>query len=341
MKRGGSNRKDVRSIRRRRLYEPALYNSTRSTQTLGFYKIGYPQLSTELAGFMVATVGIKGRVTIGTKGYEECRCRSSKITQPNQNKGNKMNRIFVLAVVSMAAMTTIAMAEDSYRIATEGAYPPFNFVDASGKLQGFEIELGEALCAQMNAKCEFVKQDFDGTIPGILAGKYDFALTSMSITPERQKTVDFSEKYYSTAAVFTAPKDTTISDISPAGLNGKRVGAQSSTIHAAMLEDKYKDVEVRMYPTLDEALRDLEAGRIDTVFGDKLATAPWLQSEAGKCCKVVGGDITDASFGPGVGAAMKKGNDDLRNKLNAAINAVVDDGTYKSINDKYFPFSIY
>jgi polar amino acid transport system substrate-binding protein len=253
-----------------------------------------------------------------------------------------MNRLLIAMTAGIfVAGATGATAQDSYKIATEGAYPPFNFVDPSGALQGFEVDLGNALCEKMNSKCQFVIQDFDGTIPGILAGKYDFALTSMSITPERQKTVDFSEKYYSTAAVFTAPKDTTITDISPAGLAGKTVGAQSSTIHAAMLEDKYKDVEIRMYPTLDEALRDLASGRVSTVFGDKLATAPWLKSQDGSCCKIVGGDIKDVSFGPGVGAPLKKGNDALRTKLNTAIKAIVEDGTYKKINDKYFPFNIY
>lgn len=154
------------------------------------------------------------------------------------------------AAVFVVAATAGASAKEwkTVRIGTEGAYPPFNYVE-NNELKGFDIDIGKALCEKMKVTCTFVAQDWDGIIPALLAGKYDAIVASMSITEERKKQIDFSKKYYNTPASFVAAKDTKITDTSPAALKGKVLGAQGSTIHSNYLEDLYAKAgaEVKLY----------------------------------------------------------------------------------------------
>ncbi|MDQ0301258.1 ABC transporter substrate-binding protein [Ancylobacter polymorphus] len=252
----------------------------------------------------------------------------------------KIARI-LLAAAALAIGAGAAQAEmKKVRIGTEGAYPPFNSVDSAGKLVGFDIEIGEALCAKMKVECTFVAQDWDGIIPALLAKKYDIILASMSITDERKEKVSFTIPYYLTPGSFIAPKDTKITDIAPAALKGKTIGAQSSTTGATYLEDKYKDSEIKLYPTQDEANADLAAGRLDAVLADKFVLYEWLEKSAdGKCCKFVGPDLKDVNP-QGTGIAVRKEDNELREALNKAIQEINADGTFAKINAKYFPFPI-
>lgn len=252
----------------------------------------------------------------------------------------KIARI-LLAAAALAIGAGAAQAEmKKVRIGTEGAYPPFNSVDSAGKLVGFDIEIGEALCAKMKVDCTFVAQDWDGIIPALLAKKYDVILASMSITDERKEKVAFTIPYYLTPGSFIAPKDTKITEITPAALKGKTIGAQSSTTGATYLEDKYKDSEIKLYPTQDEANADLAAGRLDAVLADKFVLYEWLEkSTDGKCCKFVGPDLKDVNP-QGTGIAVRKEDNELREALNKAIQEINADGTFAKINAKYFPFPI-
>ncbi|MPT23348.1 MAG: transporter substrate-binding domain-containing protein [Starkeya sp.] len=252
----------------------------------------------------------------------------------------KIARI-LLAAAALAIGAGAAQAEmKKVRIGTEGAYPPFNSVDSAGKLVGFDIEIGEALCAKMKVECTFVAQDWDGIIPALLAKKYDVILASMSITDERKEKVAFTIPYYLTPGSFIAPKDTKITEITPAALKGKTIGAQSSTTGATYLEDKYKDSEIKLYPTQDEANADLAAGRLDAVLADKFVLYEWLEkSTDGKCCKFVGPDLKDVNP-QGTGIAVRKEDNELREALNKAIQEINADGTFAKINAKYFPFPI-
>lgn len=244
--------------------------------------------------------------------------------------------------VAMGTLVGSAIAADKIRIGTEGAYPPFNFTSASGELQGFDIDIAKALCEEMKAECTFVSQDWDGIIPALVAKKYDAIIASMSITEERKQKVDFSDKYYSTPPALIAPKDTALTATDPAALEGKTIGAQSSTTHATFLEDTYKGATIKLYPTQDEANADLVAGRVDAVAADSVVLGEWLKKEDGACCKLVGMMENDPKyFGDGAGIAVRKGEDDLREKFNAAIAAIRANGKYKEINDKYFEFSVY
>jgi polar amino acid transport system substrate-binding protein len=260
----------------------------------------------------------------------------------------RLAKIIAATAIALAATTGMVAAKDwkEIRIGTEGAYPPFNSIDPSGQLVGFDVDIGKALCDKMQAKCTFVAQDWDGIIPALLAGKYDAIVASMSITEERKKKVAFTNKYYDTPASFIAPKDTKITDFSPAGLKGKVLGTQSSTTHANFLEEVYgaAGAEVKLYATQDEANADLAAGRLDAVEADKIVLSEWLKKPDGACCELkldVQKEPYRNYFGYGVGIATRPEDKDLVEQLNKAIAEVVADGTYKTINDKYFPFSIY
>ncbi|MCB1491380.1 MAG: ABC transporter substrate-binding protein [Rhodobiaceae bacterium] len=249
-----------------------------------------------------------------------------------------------VAAFAVAALSGVAAAKDwtTVRIGTEGAYPPFNYVDSNGQLQGFDVDIAKALCEEMKVECTFVAQDWDGIIPALLANKYDAIVASMSITEERKQKVDFSDKYYSTPPALIAPKDTDLTATDPAALAGKTIGAQSSTTHATFLEDKYPDSTIKLYATQDEANLDLASGRLDAVAADSVVLGEWLKTDDGACCKMVGPMENDPKyFGDGAGIAVRKGEDDLREMFNKAIAAIIANGKYKEINDKYFDFSVY
>ena len=242
-----------------------------------------------------------------------------------------------------AAPAAGPMAGKSLKIATEGAYKPFNFVAPDGSLQGFDVDIANALCAQMQAKCEVVKQDWDGMIPGLLANKYDAIVASMSITDERKQKVDFTAKYYNTPAKMVAKKGSNL-QITKDGLKGKTIGVQGSTIHENFVRDNFGDVAtIKAYDTQENADLDLAAGRLDAVVADKVALDEgFLKTDQGKDFEFVGPDFTDKKwFGEGAGIAVRKGEADLLKGLNDAIAAIRSDGTYQKIEQKYFAYDIY
>jgi polar amino acid transport system substrate-binding protein len=249
------------------------------------------------------------------------------------------------AAASLAAMSLfagVAMADgDALVIGTDATYPPFESLDSAGKFQGFDIDIANALCDQMKVKCTFVNQDFDGIIPALQAKKFDAIVSSMSITPERMKSVDFTNKYYNTPPAIAVPKDSAATEATDAGLKGKTIGAQSSTTHANYAAAHLKDVELKLYPTADEYKLDIANGRIDAVIDDVVVLSEWVASDAGKCCKMLGTLPVDKVInGEGAGIAVRQG-DPLKDKINAAIVAIRADGTYKKIQDKYFTFDVY
>lgn len=246
----------------------------------------------------------------------------------------------IIAVLALALSAGASTAKEwkTVRIGTEGAYPPFNYVDTNNDLQGFDIDIAKALCAEMEVECVFVAQDWDGIIPALLANKYDAIIASMSITDERKEIVDFTDKYYTNALTFVAAKDADFSGVSPEDLAGKALGAQSATISANFLEDNYTDSDIKLYATQDEAYLDLANGRLDAVLADNGPSLLWLQSDAGDCCQFVGEAVVKDDE---IGIAVRKDDDDLKKMFNDAIAAIRADGTYQEINTKYFPFSIY
>jgi len=234
-----------------------------------------------------------------------------------------------------------ALAAD-LRVGVEGAYPPFSWKEADGTLKGFDIEIAEAVCNELGRKCVLVEQDWDGMIPALLARKFDTIIASMSITDERKKRVDFTNKYYNTPAKFVARKGAGLK-ISKAGLQGKRIGLQRGTTHQCFMEKMYPEAELVLYGTQEEVFQDLAIGRIDAQFSDSIAADDgFLKTDAGKDFEFTGGDQHDEEcHGPGAGMAVRKSDTALRDDLNRAIKAIRANGTYQKINAKYFDYDIF
>lgn len=254
-------------------------------------------------------------------------------------------RTLLAAALGFSAGGASAKDWTTIRIATEGAYPPFNFIGPDGRLQGFEIDLARAICAELKATCSLVAQDWEGIIPALLAGKYDAVFASLSITEERKKAVAFTDRYYSSPSLFGAWTANAGMATTPEAMKGKVLGAQLGTVSARYLVDLYEPAgaEIKLYATQDEANLDLVSGRLDATLVDKFVLLEWLARPGdGSCCRVIGPEYADPNyFGEGVGAALRKGDADLKALLDRGIRAIRASGGYDRITAKYFSFSIY
>ena len=257
-----------------------------------------------------------------------------------------MQRRHLIAAATLAACSFAAQAQapdwKKIRIGVEGAYPPFSEVGADGKLKGFEIDLAMAYCAEMKAECTLVQQDFDGLIPALQARKIDAIIASLSITDERKKAIGFSNAYYNTPARFAGKADAKL-DFSAAGLKGKKIGVQRGTIHETFAAATFKQSEIVRYATQDQAFLDLKSGRIALTLADLVAIDQgFLSKPDGKGFALIGPVYDDVKyFGVGSGVGMRKADEKvLAKKFNEAIATVRSNGTFKKLNDKYFPYDI-
>jgi polar amino acid transport system substrate-binding protein len=228
-----------------------------------------------------------------------------------------------------------ALADLKIGVAAE-PYAPFTAKDATGKWVGWEIDVMDALCAEMKEKCELVETAWDGIIPALTTKKIDAIMSSMSITAKRKETISFSTAYYVSAAVLIGAKNGD-KDITPAHLAGKTIGVQVSTIHAAYLDKYYAATStIKTYQTQDEVDQDLAAGRIDYVMANGIALDGFLKSEQGSCCEAKGIVPTDqAILGEGVGAGIRKEDTAMVEKFSAAIASLAAAGKFDAITAKY------
>ncbi|HRK43505.1 MAG TPA: transporter substrate-binding domain-containing protein [Gemmobacter sp.] len=249
-----------------------------------------------------------------------------------------------LGLAAGLLLSGAAMAETvKVGIAAE-PYPPFASPDSSGTWTGWEVEMIGAVCKAAEMECEVVPVAWDGIIPALTSGQIDAIMASMSITEERMKTIDFSNKYYNTPTVIVGPKGMEMV-ATPEGLAGKILGVQVSTIHEAYAQKHFAATagEIKVYQTQDEANQDLVAGRIDATQADSIALDAFLATpEGAACCESKGAVADDTEvLGLGVGVGLRKGEDDLKAKFNAGIAKVLEDGTYEAISKPYFASSIY
>ncbi len=227
---------------------------------------------------------------------------------------------------------TLAVTGDVLRIATEGAYAPFNYTNADGSLGGFDVDIANALCEDMQVKCEIVAQDWDGIIPGLKAGKYDAIVAAMSVTPERSQQVSFSDPYFSNTLVFLAKKDSSFNPNDSNDIDENLIAAQRSTISSQWLEDTYPKAKIKLYDTLSNAFLDLGSGRVNAMISDKLPAMQWLSSTSGESYALKGEEI---DINDNFAIAVRSG-DELQVKINQSLANLKANGTYEAINQKYF-----
>lgn len=257
-----------------------------------------------------------------------------------------MKRIFLTALAATLLTACAKPAEEApkadaqpaadaqrvIRVATEGAYPPFNDMSADGKLVGFDVDVMNALCAKMNAKCELVAQDWDGILPGLLTSKYDAVIAGMSITPERLEKVDFSEPYFSNTIVWLSKTD---GSFDPTTIKDKVLGGQRSTTGAAYIAERYDGKDgnrVQLYDSYINAYLDLKAGRNHAVMAEKVSAADWLKTNGADGFGLVGEEIDNND---NIAIAVRKG-DPLKAEFDKALAELKASGELAKIEADNF-----
>ncbi|QTF07551.1 transporter substrate-binding domain-containing protein [Brenneria izadpanahii] len=272
-------------------------------------------------------------------------------------------RLTILTLITAVAMTITApaFAQSKIRVATEGAFAPWNFTNAKGQLDGFEIDLTHELCARIKADCAIYAQSWDGIIPSIKTGKYDVIIASMSITPKRQEVIAFSEPYAVAVNTFLTLKDGSLPSLAGKGeslgleadkanadaviselssqLKGKVIGVQTSTTAASFLADRFKGTDVREYKTIDEANLDLIAGRIDAILANVTVLQEALKTPDMKDANITGPLFSGKAFGA-VAIGLRKEDTALKSELDTGLKEMRADGTLKKLSEKWFGFDI-
>jgi polar amino acid transport system substrate-binding protein len=248
-----------------------------------------------------------------------------------------------LACLFPCAVTT-GFAEEGrkVRIAVEGAFPPFNFVDTNQELQGFDVDIAKALCNAGKLRCEFVIQEWTGMIPNLVKKRYDAIISSMSMSAERRGRVAFSNRYYNSPSILVTRRDITLESADLKGLADLKLGVTASTTQEEYAKHELPGIETIVFDASPKLYQGLADGAVDVILEDKLAIYDWLaNTRAGACCAFAGEDIvSDEFFGEGAGIAVRLDDDDLRQTFNKALETITANGTYDEINAKYFPFSI-
>jgi octopine/nopaline transport system substrate-binding protein len=275
----------------------------------------------------------------------------------------RLLKVLGAAVIGSALAVGGAAAQgkkwETVRIATEGAYAPWNFTGPGGKLEGFEIDLANDLCTRMKVKCEIVAQDWDGIIPALQAGKYDAIMAGMNITDKRLEVIEFSQPYAATPHGWGVLKDSPLAQLPGTGtvvnidkdpegarkaieawkplLKGKTVGVQTSTVNSQFLEKYLKDtIMIREYKTTEQHDLDLTAGRVDAIFAGQGALAATKEKPEFKDMLIVGTGMRGDVLGRGVAVGLRKQDTDLKKMFDDAISAAVADGTIERLSQKWF-----
>ncbi len=266
-----------------------------------------------------------------------------------------------LALLALTSGAALAQGKTwtKVTIATEGAYAPWNFTEAGGKLAGFEIELAQDLCKRMKVECTIIAQDWDGIIPSLTARKYDAIMAGMNITAKRLEVINFSRSYAATPHGFAVLKTGPLAKLPGLGtkfalategaaaqkvidemktmLKGKVVGVQVSTTNAAFVEKHFKGiVEIKEYKTTEQHDLDLLAGRVDAIFVGQAAALGTADKPEFKDVVLAGAGFTGDVLGSGVGVGLRKEDPELQKMFNDAITAAVADGSVKAMTTKWF-----
>ncbi len=230
----------------------------------------------------------------------------------------------LILTTAVLALTAGAAMADVVRMGTEGAYPPYNYIDDNGEVAGFERELGDELCARAELTCEWVTNDWDSIIPNLVSGNYDTIIAGMSITDERDEVIDFTQDYYPpTASVYVAAS----ADVD---LAGGVISAQTATIQAAYIAES--GATLLEFATADETIAAVQNGEVDAVFADYDFLLPVVEASGG-ALMFVGEEV---ALGGGVGMGLRESDNELRDKFNAAIDSMKADGSLNALLAKWF-----
>lgn len=249
-------------------------------------------------------------------------------------------RLSLGCVLALAAVISGQADARDLRVATEGTYAPWSYVDNTGKLTGWDVDIANALCDVMKVKCEIIAQEWDGIIPGLNAKKYDMIVASMAATEKRKQQVAFSKKYKETSSQFVAKKGT-ITHTSPEALAGKRIGVQRGSIQDAYLTQLYAKSDIARYDKTTDVELDLLADRIDVLLANRVTSMlGFLARPEAANYGLVGPEYQGGILGDGNAIALRKDDVELMAQVNAAIDTIIADGTYDKVTAKYFKFKL-
>jgi polar amino acid transport system substrate-binding protein len=229
------------------------------------------------------------------------------------------------------------------RFLTETDYPPFNYAGPDGTPAGFNVDLARMICEEIKVACTVQMRRFDTLVGSLNSNNGDAVIASIAETPEMRKQVDFSDPYYRTPARFVTRRGVEIDDVRPEALEGKRIAVVAGTAHEAYLKTLFTEAELHAYPNADAARAALKKGEVELLFGDGISLAFWLNgTDSAGCCEFRGGPYTESRFfGEGVGIAVKRGNDMLRQAFNWALFRIWEKGKFTDLWLRYFPISPY
>jgi len=243
--------------------------------------------------------------------------------------------------VALLGVHLICWADVRLRVATEGAFPPFNYIDEQGQPAGFDVDIAKALCDVLKAECEIIVVPWSQLLPKLTAGELDMIVASMVETAERLQLAEFTDPYYRSPQAFIGLPDSGIQQVTPATVRGKVLAAQNHTIYADYLNKNYRDSAViKLTDTLPAAFALLTQGEADLVLIDVLMSLPYIDTNINQSLEIVGEPISETELPSLCHIQVRKGNLKLRDAINRALRQIKDDGTYKQINDKYFSFDI-
>ncbi len=227
------------------------------------------------------------------------------------------------------------------RFMTEVDYPPFNYAGPDGNPIGFNVDLARLICEELKVQCTVQMRRFDTLLTSLAENRGDAAMASIAVTPDMRRLADFTDPYYRTPARFVARRDSNINDVRPERLEGKEIAVVAGTAHEAFLKSLFTEADLRSYPNADAARDALRRGDVDLMFGDGISLAFWLNgTDSQNCCAFRGGPFIESRyFGEGVGIAVKRGNDTLRQALNWALFRLWERGRFSDLWLRYFPIS--
>ena len=249
-----------------------------------------------------------------------------------------MKKLFVMMLGATLAAHALADGKPLV-FATDGNYPPFSEMASDGQMTGFDIDIGKALCAQMQRECRFEQLDWEGLIPALMTNKVDVILASMNDTPERRQRFAFTDPYYKIPGLFVRPAGSKTEPTAD-GVKGKVVGVLRASIFDNYATAKFPDADIQRFTSQEDANAAAVAGRVDLLFADKIVMDDFLRHDDGKGFEAAGETDDPEYFGAGIAIGVRKDDNQLREDLNAALKAIQENGAYKKVNDQYFPYDV-